>query len=88
MSSGSSQITFHPHAVARMAERGAIEPEVVATVRNGERFPVRFGRQGFRHHFHFDAIWRGRHYLTKQIEAIAVDEDGGWLVISVIVKYF
>jgi hypothetical protein len=83
-----TRIGLHPHAVARMDERGARKREVVAAVRGGERFPVKFGRQGFRRNFRFDAIWRGRHYVTKQIEAIAVEEDGGWLVISVIVKYF
>ena len=71
-----------------MAERGASEDEVAATVQHGERFTVKFGRTGFRRNFPFDEIWRGRHYLTKQIEAIAVEEDGGWLVINVIVKYF
>ena len=81
-------VRLHPHALVRMGERGASVSEVLETVRRGERFPVKFDRQGFRRNFSLDAIWRGRHYLTKQIEAIAVEEDGGWLVISVIVKYF
>jgi hypothetical protein len=71
-----------------MAERGAGADEVIATVQHGERFAVKFGRTGFRRNFRFDAMWRGRHYLTKQIEAVAVAEGDGWLVISVIVKYF
>ncbi len=71
-----------------MRERGADEEEVATTVRDGERFPAKFGRQGFRHHFQFDDIWRGRRYTTKQVEAFAVEEHDDWLVISVIVKYF
>jgi len=82
------KVSFHPHALARMVERGASADEVAATVRDGESFPVKFGRCGFRRNVPFDAIWRSHHYLTKQIEAIAVEEDGGWLVISVIVKFF
>jgi len=31
--------------------------------------------------------WRGRRYSTKQVEVYAVDENG-WLVITVVVKYF
>ena len=33
-------------------------------------------------------LWRGRRYSTKQSEADSVEEDGKWLVITVIVKYF
>lgn len=71
-----------------MLERGASEDEVAATIRDGERFPTKFGREGFRRNFRFDGSWRERRYAIKQIEALAVFEDGGWLVISVIVKYF
>ncbi len=78
---------IHPHARERMAERGATEAEVIATVQAGERFPARFGRTGFRRNFVFNAEWRGRRYATKQVEAYAVEEDG-WLVITVIVRYF
>jgi Domain of unknown function (DUF4258) len=81
-------VRLHPHAAARMAERGATVEEVEATVTAGERFPARFGRTGFRRNFAFGADWRGRRYQTKQVEAYAVEEDGGWLVITVLVKYF
>lgn len=78
---------LHPHAHGRLAERGATEAEVIATVEAGECFPAKFGRTGFRRNFTFDGTWRGRQYATKQIEAYAVEEDG-WLVISFLVKYF
>jgi hypothetical protein len=81
-------VRLHPHAEVRIAERGATPEEVEATVNGGERFPVRFGRTGFRRNFTFDQTWRGRRYRTKQIEAYAVEEDRDWLVITVIVKYF
>ena len=60
---------------------------MIATVREGERFPARYGRTGFRRNFAFGGEWRGRTFATKQVEAYAVDEDG-WLVITVIVRYF
>ena len=79
---------IHPHARDRMQERGAADEEVESAIREGERFPVKFGRQGFRRNFPFNAEWQGRRYATKQLEVIAVYEDGDWLAISLIVKYF
>ena len=88
MSDSLLPVRLHPHAAARIAERGATPNEVEAAVAGGERFPARFGRTGFRRNFAFGGLWRGRHYRTKQIEAFAVEEEGGWLVITVLVKYF
>jgi Domain of unknown function (DUF4258) len=78
---------LHPHAIERATERGATQEEIIAAVREGEKFPAKFGRTGFRRNFVFGASWLGRRYATKQVEAYAVEEDG-WLVITVIVKYF
>lgn len=46
-------IRCHPHALARMEERGTSEEEVIETVANGERFAAKFGRTGFRRNFAF-----------------------------------
>jgi hypothetical protein len=67
-------VHIHPPARGGMAERGATEDEVVATVEDGEPFPAWFGRTGFRRNFPFDGQWRGRYYGNKQIEAFAVRE--------------
>ncbi len=82
------KVCFHPPAQERMAERGATEAEVISTVLEGERFPAKFGRTGFRRNFSFQGQWGGRAHQTKQIEAYAIKEDFAWLVITVIVKYF
>ena len=42
------KVTLHPHAAERLAERGATEAEVLATVTGGEQFTAKFGRTGFR----------------------------------------
>lgn len=81
-------VRFHPHALERLAERGAEEAEVIAVVEQGERFPAKFGRTGFRGNFACDGEWMGKRYTGKQIEAYAVAEEGDWLVITVIVKFF
>ena len=82
------RVGLHPHARDRMAERGAVEAEVAAAVRQGERFAAKFGRTGFRRNFPFDSEWRGRRYATKQVEAFAVKDGADWLVITVVVRYF
>ena len=81
------KIRLHRHARARLQERGATEEEIVATIEGGERFPAKFGRVGFRRNFVYNSTWRGRFFATKQVEAIAVEEDG-WLVITVMVRFF
>lgn len=81
-------IEIHPHALERAAERGATEEEIRSTVESGDQFPAKFGRVGFRRNFQFNGIWRGKRYVTKQIEAYAVEEDGRWIVITIVTKYF
>ena len=81
-------VRFHPHALERLSERGATKEDVVATIRSGEQFPARFGRTGFRKSFRYDAAWQGRIFATKEIEAIAVREDEGWLVLTVLTRYY
>ncbi|MBI1876710.1 MAG: hypothetical protein HYR94_00445 [Chloroflexi bacterium] len=81
-------VRFHPHALERLAERGATEDEVEVTVEQGEQFPAKFGRAGFRRNFPFDDEWHDRYYRTKQVEAFAVREGADWLVITVITRYF
>lgn len=82
------KVTFHPHALSRLPERGATEQEVVDTVIKGEKFQAKFNRTGFRLNIPFDKEWNGKNYNTKQIEAYAVFENECWLVITIIVKYF
>ncbi len=82
------RVRLHPHATNRLAERGATESEVAATIERGESFPAKFGRMGFRRNFPFEGEWRGRRFSTKQIEVYAVREGADWLVISFITRYF
>lgn len=47
-------IRFHPHAHERMKERGATEDEVKSAIKEGEQFPAKFNRTGFRRNFSFN----------------------------------
>ena len=81
-------VKIHHHARERMIERGANEFEIIATVEQGETFPAKYGRTGFRRNFPFNGAWRGKHYASKQIEAYAVKENEDWLVITIIVRFY
>jgi len=52
-------VRLHKHAQERMIERGATESEVTSTVEEGETFPAKYGRTGFRRNFTFNSLWRG-----------------------------
>jgi hypothetical protein len=71
-----------------MAERGASEAEVIATIQDGERFTAKFDRVGYRRNFSKDFLWRGKNYHNKQVEVYTVKEKGTLLILTVIVKYY
>jgi hypothetical protein len=77
-----------PPCLGEVVGAGANEDEVMATVLEGERFPAKFGRIGFRRNFPFEGQWRGRNFSVKQVEVYAVEENGDWLVITVIMGYY
>ena len=81
-------IRIHPHAAARMRERGATTDQVRETVRKGTRSAAKFGRTRFRHVFAFGRIWNGKHYARQQIDVFAATIPDGWLVVTVIVRYY
>ncbi|MFM8409238.1 MAG: DUF4258 domain-containing protein, partial [Alphaproteobacteria bacterium] len=81
-------VCLHPHALRRIAERGASEAEVALTVQVGEAVPAKSGRTRFKCSFSVQGIWRGRPFQGKQLEAVAVLEEDRWVVITVLVKYF
>ena len=82
------RVTLDSHAAGRAADRGCTVEEIEATVREGERFPAKLGRTGFRRRFRGPWTWRGRQFDTKEIEAYAVEQSAGWLVITVISRYY
>ena len=84
----SVDVRLHSHAASRLPLRGASKEEVILTVVEGESFSAKYGRTGFRRNFAFNSTWRDRLYATKQVEAYAVFEDEGWLVITVVTRYF
>lgn len=75
-------------ALMRMRERGATASQVKQTVLKGRVSAAKFARTRFRHVLDFNRKWNGIFYAKRQIDSFAVRIDGGWLVITVIIKYF
>jgi hypothetical protein len=71
-----------------MVERGAKISEIEATVRSGIQSPAKFGRTRFRRIFPYGGMWKGKYYARKQIDAFSARIRNGWLVLTIIVKYF
>ena len=82
------KIRIHPHAQQRMRERGATAKQVRETVLKGTAAPAKFGRTRFRRNFAFGRTWSGKRYARRPIDAFATKIRDGWLVVTVIVRYF
>ena len=81
-------VRISAHARLQMAERGVKEPEVIATVRQGDPEPARAGRTIYRKTFKFDGTWRGRTYRLKQVAAVVAEEPAELVVVTVYAFYF
>lgn len=82
------KIEIHPHARQRMKERGATENEIYGTVQFGEQTSASYGRTRFRRNWAYKNEWRGKYYETKQVEVFATHQNGYYLVITVITRFF
>jgi hypothetical protein len=73
-------IRIHPYARARLAERGATESEVFGTIEQGERFPAKFGRTGFRRNFAFrrDMAWQALYVQADRSLTQSKKATTGW----------
>jgi hypothetical protein len=81
-------VQIHPHARQRMRERGATADQVRRTILIGHSTPAKFGRTQFSQVFSFNASWNGKFYARKRIDAFAAKIPRGWIVITLIVRYF
>lgn len=82
------KIRIHPHAAQRIRERGTTVARVRETVLLGRKSPAKFGRVVFRRVFDVRGTWNGKPFAKQQIDAFAATIPSGWLVVTIIVKYF
>lgn len=82
------KITLSGNAQVRATERGVLPEEIVETVQAGESFPAKQGRIGYRANFQFNAEQNGKWYAIKQVETVGVEEQGTFVVVTLLSKYF
>lgn len=58
------------------------------TVQEGETYPVKHGRTGFRHTLDVDGYWNGKRFHRKEVVVYAIEEGSDWIVVTVICRYF
>jgi len=80
-------IRLSRHARENIGFRGATEEEVVEAIRQAEWQPAERGRFDCRREFPFGQDWNGRHYSTKQVRPVFVDELAEIVVVTVYVYY-
>jgi len=88
MSNIPKPIGFSGHASQQLRFRGTTEAEVVDAIRTAPWHPAENGRIECRKDFLFDAIWNGKHYATKQVRPVFVEEPNEIVVVTVYVYYF
>jgi hypothetical protein len=88
MAASSKPIVFSGHARQQMQYRGATETEVSDTIRTAPWLPAENGRAECRKDLPFNARWNGRHYPTKQVRPVFVEEPNEIVVVTVYVYYF
>jgi hypothetical protein len=87
MGSEGKRIRLSGHASVQLITRGATEADIVAAIRCGNWSAARSGRLECRKDFPFDAIWNGRHYATRQVRPVFVEESDEIVVVTVYVYY-
>jgi hypothetical protein len=63
-------------------------PEVIEAIRTEPWQPAELGKLECRKDFVYNAMWNQRHYGTKQVQPVFVEEPGQIVVVTVYVYYF
>jgi len=71
-----------------MQFRGTNDAEVIDAIRSAPWEPADSGRMECRKDYAFDSAWNGRHYATKQVRPVFVEELDRIVVVTVYVYYF
>ena len=81
-------IRLSRHALGYTEERGFTFDEVAEAIRSEPWQPAELGRLECRKDFPFGLLWQGRHYQTKQVRPIFVEEEDEIVVVTVYTYYF
>jgi len=81
-------IRLTKHATGYLGSRGFTAAEVEETIRTSAWGPTELSRLDCRKNFPFNAGWNGKHYTTKQVRPVFVEETDEIVVITVYTYYF
>ena len=81
-------IRLSGHASERLAFRGTTAQEVADAIRTETWQPTELSRLECRKEFVFAGEWNGKHFSTKQVRPIFVDEPDEIVVVTVYVYYY
>ena len=82
------RITLSKHSKLQMDERGALEEEVIETIKTGEEVPAKKGRKAYRKNFQYNSYWSEKFYHIKQVMPVVIEESDTTTVITVYTFYF
>jgi hypothetical protein len=81
-------IRLSGHARDQAAHRGASAVDIEEAIRSQQWRPAEGGRLECRKEFAFNAEWNSRHYATRQVRPIFIEEADEIVVVTVYVYYF
>jgi hypothetical protein len=81
-------IRLSGHAREQVARRGTTQMEVTQAIREAEWTEASGGRWECRLNFSFKDEWNGKHYDTKQVRPIFVEDEAEIVVVTVYTYFF
>ena len=80
------RLSAHAHRYCPIP--GFTQAEIEETIRTSPWQPAELGRKECRKDFPFNADWNGKHYVTKQVRPVFVEEETEIVVVTVYTYYF
>jgi hypothetical protein len=71
-----------------MSYRGATEEEIFDTIKTCSWKPSELNRLECKKDFEYNKTWNNKHYKTKQVRPIFIEEEKEIVVVTVYVYYF
>ena len=88
MNSKEKPIRLSRHAEIQLQYRGTTKQEIEEAIRKSSWSMAELGKLECRMDFIFNQIWNGKHYRTKQVRPIFVEEEDELVIVTVYVYYF
>jgi hypothetical protein len=76
------------HAAGYLASRGFTAAEVEAAIRTAAWGLAELGRLDCHLDFPYHAVWNGRHYATRRVRPVFIEDPAEIVVITVYTYYF